>query len=48
MIAHQEHLIQKGTPSETGAEREYERMLGKRRDETLAVAAGRVALPSPT
>ena len=36
MIAHQEHLIQKGTPSETGAEREYERMLGKRRDETLA------------
>jgi hypothetical protein len=36
MITHEERLIQKGTPSEHGAEREYERLLFKRRDDMLA------------
>src|SRR5689334_1344168 len=32
----QEHLIEKGTPSPKGAEREYETFLSKRREEVLA------------
>jgi nicotinamidase-related amidase len=32
----QERLIQKGTPSDIGAERHYESLLDKRRDDTLA------------
>ena len=32
----EERLIEKGTPSHIGAEREYERLMSKRRDEMLA------------
>jgi biuret amidohydrolase len=36
MLTAQEHLIEKGTPSHHGAEREYERLMSKRRDDVLA------------
>ena len=36
MLMDKERLIEKGTPSDHGAEREYERLMSKRRDEMLA------------
>jgi len=36
MLTTEERLIEKGTPSDHGAEREYEHLLSKRRDEMLA------------
>jgi biuret amidohydrolase len=36
MLTAEEHLIEKGTPSDHGAEREYEHLMFKRRDEMLA------------